>query len=329
MAATLAAETATRVAEIATKARNQQRAKAQANPKALPSVRALASRKRRSLTHDGSDPVEDAEIEDEDTENSVVVDEANEIEDIEEPEEEEVVVKEVPPVALASLKAKPSAARAVRKVRSKPALLVEPEPEDEEVSQEVYNPVKSRSRSRSAPGPRPISRAATSAFDPSSISKKRKAAEDPVVVDSEDAPPVPSIPPPSSWVLKDKSANVKRTKPDPPPELVPTKKQHDTVDYAETEVGTEDGKGDEPAKKKKRKLFGGPKKFNWGALEVRPFHFLFPPSNLNSYVDLGQNTQMNSLGLPAALSPIKTDYGRPSILGLAKGPVLSRPSIFD
>lgn len=210
-------------------------------PAPLPSVAALASRKRRSLTHDGSDPVPAL---DEDEEPAV----AEEAEEADSPMEEEVVDDEEGDTSLEDLKAVAKSRAATKKVKaSAPAPPPSPPisvPDDEEQEEEEsYRPPAPKAKSRAAPKP-----------------KAKAVLADAEVAVEEDEPKAGKR---KAGVLADKTANAtKKTK----------------VVKAEAGVGGKKKKAaavaeeeqDEPAKKKKRTLFGGPKKFTgWGSIEVR------------------------------------------------------------
>ncbi|KAI5481695.1 hypothetical protein MNV49_002921 [Pseudohyphozyma bogoriensis] len=224
-------------------------AKKQKAAASLVDVKVLASRKRKSLSHDGSDPVEQIEA------TMEVEDESEQEEEEEEAEEEEE--EEAEPEPEPEVVKKPARARAAKKA---------PEP--------VAAPAKP-TKAVAAPAPpspalsvtssedlyRPVARQAREA-SPAAAPAKKKAAAKEVEVESKEK---------KAAVLADKSTNGKKKKDEVAAAPVPKKKREASVAVDE----------EEPAKKKKVKLFGGPKKFQWNTIENAEINGLGLPSALS------------------------------------------------
>ncbi|KAK4704121.1 hypothetical protein P7C70_g2092, partial [Phenoliferia sp. Uapishka_3] len=272
------AEAATVAAESIRTTLAEAKAKAKASKASapLPSVKALAARKRRSLTKDGSDPVDILEPEpaEESIEEEEVADEPME-EDVEDEEEQAAVLPPAP-----SRKARPATivpTQAEIEVNSLP-----PGSADED----SYRPVKSKSRAAPVPSRRAAKAALVVEEEQESTpvaptaTKKRKAADEP-----------------AKTVLVEKSTN-KRPKADKvvPSAVAVGKKRDVSVAVEETvDVVVAPVAKAEPAKKKKKKLLGGPQKFDWGTIETG---------------------DINGLGLPSTLSPVKGGAGRKASVSL-------------
>lgn len=138
-------------------------------------------------------------------------------------------------------------------------------------------------------------------------------------------------------VLADKSTN-KRAKKEKAAAPAARKKREATAPVEEEPdehaAGEEEAK-EKPAKKRKRLLFGGPAKYDWGAIEVRSSLSPSPETlslglHINSDVFVvQQNAEINGLGLPVGLSPVKMDSRKTSAMGILGKGLSGRPSIFS
>lgn len=191
----------------------------------LPSVAVLAARKRKSLTADGSDPVESMQRDDE--------------EEKEEDLEADESIEELKAAAkVRAKKAHVVPSRATTSVVGGP-----PSPLSVSSAEDLYRPVKSKSRAIGKPAKVVV--VDEEGGTPVAKPKKRKApaAEE------------------GKKMLGEKSANAKSGA--RKEEGGGKKRKEKALVVEEAEEGAE-----EPKKKKKRTLFGGPKKFEWGSIEV-------------------------------------------------------------
>lgn len=226
----------------------------------LPSVATLAARKRRSLTHDGSDPVAQSvpldivmELAAPDAEDDSEEEGARE----EPSDEEDDTSIEVVRTAAVVKASKPKATKP--KVVKAPAVVSPPSPAYEqpegETSEESYKPLKSKSRAVPA---EKVRKAAN--VDKEKPAKKRKVS-------------VAGAVEVTKKVLGEKSTNGKKAKP--------------------VEVEADEEADEEPGKKKKKRLlFGGKSKFNWGSIEASPM--AFPPPDVRVTDVLVDRTPMST-----------------------------------
>lgn len=217
--------------------------KASAKTTALPPVAVLASKKRRSLTHDGSDPVPAATIDD----------------DEDEDEDEEVeAAAPTPAVKVKTVRAHSESEadqsleelKATAKARSKKAKTPVPPSPTSDASSEAEAQEESEEEEEEAPKPAKKTKVAEKVLaDKSTMAtgaaKKRKAG-----------------------VLTDKSSNAVANVKVKVAKVSKAEKPVKTLGLGKKAVANEDADS-EPAKKKKRTLFGGAKKkFEWSSFEV-------------------------------------------------------------
>ena len=258
-----------------------------------------ATRRRKSMLADMS-------IEEEEMNSSFVVTEDEEEESMDTSlmvEAEEVsLVKAAPPAKPAKVKKAPVIAK-VKKVAAAS--------DSDEDDGSVYRAIK------------PVPRAASAT--PAPVAAPRAVPVAPVVapVKKAKAAPKPKV------MLGDKSTNAKAAKKASIGSVTASKGKGKRDLSVLVEATEEESMAvAEPAKKKKKSLFLGPKKFEWAkVIEVSiPFYL----ASVELTWSAEQNADVNSLGLPSALSPVKasTDGKRTSIGTMGRGLSGGRKSIF-
>ncbi|KAM0754900.1 hypothetical protein T439DRAFT_321959 [Meredithblackwellia eburnea MCA 4105] len=274
------------------------KAKAKKAATALAPVSVLASRQRRSLTKDGSDPVDDLRAEGNDDEDAGQEEPVGQSED-EREREAEMDDEPSPP----------------RSKKGRNAARSPSPPLSVSSTEDLYRPIKSKSRSAPAPvvakekatkskAVPAHARASSSAPVPvTTPTKKRKVVEaeqtDEVHSIEEDEEQEEEVPAAAAFgkgpksMLNNKSTNKNGNGNGKKEEETAVVGKRDSDKILLKVKPPKDG-GKEDGKKKKRKLFDGPRKFNWEGIE---------------------NAEINGLGLPTSLSPVKQDKKASGLFG--------------